>query len=98
MLQRETKADADGLVDLLDVGERQVADLAVKAGFVNGADLRKQNGGVLFQPGYATGQMHVDWILLREALGRERCHDDGGCGFVADVVLNHHDRSAARLF
>lgn len=74
-----------------------MADLAVEASLINGADLRKQDGGVLFQSSHATGNMDVDRIVLCEALRGEWRHDDGGRSFVADVVLDDHDRPAACL-
>ena len=74
-----------------------MANLAVKAGLVKGADLRKQDGGVLFQSGDAAGNMDVDRIVFREALRGEWCYNDCGCGFVADVVLDDHDRPSTCL-
>lgn len=96
-LQAQAEADANGLVNLFEVGGRQVADLAVEANLVNGVDLRKQDSGVFFQPGHAAGNMDVDRIVFREALRGERRHNDGRRSCVSHVVLDHDDRPAARL-
>ncbi len=74
-----------------------MADPAVEASLINGADLRKQDGGVLFQPGHAMGNMHIDRIMLREALRGEGGDNYSRRDVVADIVLNYHDRAAAGL-
>ena len=48
VLQGQAEANADGLVNLLEVGGWQVADFLVEASLVNGADLRQQDRGVFF--------------------------------------------------
>ena len=96
-LEAQAKADADSLVNLLEIGRRQATDLAVKANLVNGANLREQDDGVFLQSCNALRNMHVHRVVLGKALGRERCHDDCGCRFVSNVVLNHDDRPTARL-
>ena len=94
----EAEADGQSLVDGAHGALVELAHALAQAGFVDGADLLKQNDAVAVEAGRAAGELDVRRQLGLAHLARDRRGDDGGAVAVAGVVLDDQHRAHPALF